>query len=181
MIISIYNTIQVKVLKNDYSSFFGYSVFEVQTGSMADAINAGDWIIVKYERNIKLDDVITFMQDGEFITHRVVEAYKGTYVTKGDANNTKDEAISQEQIVGKVVKVLPIFGIFRKTLFNPAVLIALIITVYLISFTFKTKKDDKNVEKEKNGFMEKVVEILNEKGKIKLDNLDELVNKYKEN
>ena len=47
LLISIYNSIQVKLLGNDYSSFFGYTIFEVQTGSMADAINAGDWIIVK--------------------------------------------------------------------------------------------------------------------------------------
>lgn len=160
LLISIYNTIQIKILKNDYSSFFGYSVFEVQTGSMADAINAGDWIIVKYEKNIKLDDIITFVQDGEFITHRVVEAYKGTYVTKGDANNTKDEAISQEQIVGKVVKILPVFGILRKTLFNPAVLITLIITIYLINLTFKTKKEEKKVAKETDGFMEKIIKTL---------------------
>ena len=33
LIISVYNTIQLKLFKNDYSSFFGYSVFEVQTNS----------------------------------------------------------------------------------------------------------------------------------------------------
>ena len=43
----------------------------------------------------------------------------GTYVTKGDANNSKDEPISKEQIVGKVVKIIPGFGIIRKTILNP--------------------------------------------------------------
>src|SRR5574344_402147 len=101
LLVSIYNNIQIKILGNSYSSFFGYSTFEVQTGSMADAINPGDWIIVKYAKNVKLNDIITFEKDGDFITHRVVEVYKETYVTMGDANNSKDDAISKNQVVGK--------------------------------------------------------------------------------
>lgn len=140
LLISIYNNIQVKLLNNRYSSFFGYSVFEVQTGSMAGTIEAGDWIVVKYSKTIHLDDIITFEQNGEFITHRVLEAYNGTYITKGDANNAKDDAITQEQVVGKVIRVLPNFGIVRMTLLNPVVLIALIVTIYSIMVIFKNRK-----------------------------------------
>ena len=147
LLISIYNNIQVKLLGNDYSSFFGYSVFEVQTGSMGEAVEPGDWIVVKYSRNIKIDDIVTFKQDGEFITHRVIEAYQGTFVTKGDANDAKDDPITQEQIVGKVVKILPAFGIFKKTIFNPIVLIAIIITIYLVNLTFKKNKKEKKMSK----------------------------------
>ena len=140
LLVSIYNNVQTKILKNSYSSFFGYTVFGVQTGSMADEINAGDWIIVKKANKIAIDDVVTYMQDGEFITHRVVEAYKNTFVTKGDVNNTKDAPINRDQIVGKVVKILPNFEIFRKTLFNPIVLLFLIITLYLGNILFKKEK-----------------------------------------
>ena len=145
--ISIYSNIQIKILGNKYSSFFGYSTFEVQTGSMADTINVGDWIIVKKSKNIRLDDIVTYQKKGQFITHRVIEAYKGTYITKGDANNSKDEAINQDQIVGKVVKILPGFGLIRKTIFNPIVLIALIITLYLFGYALKgSKKEDDDDE-----------------------------------
>ena len=106
LLIFIYNNVQVKVLGNEYSSFFGYSTFEVQTGSMADTINPGDWIVVKTNKNIKLNDIITYSQKGEFITHRVVETYKDSFITKGDANNSKDKAINKSQIVGKVIKIL---------------------------------------------------------------------------
>lgn len=146
LLVSIYKSIQIKVLGNDYSSFFGYSVFEVKTGSMADTINIGDWIIVKSSPKIQLNDIVTYKQDGEFITHRVVEAYKGTYITKGDANTAKDDPIKQEQIVGRVSKILPHFGIIRKTIFNPLVLVMLIITIYLIGYATKKNK----VEAEKN-------------------------------
>lgn len=172
LLISIYNNIQVKLLGNDYSSFFGYSVFEVQTGSMGEAVEPGDWIVVKYSKNIKLDDIITFKQDGEFITHRVIEAYQGTYVTKGDANDAKDEPITQEQIVGKVVKVLPAFGIFKKTIFNPYVLVAIIITVYLVTLTIKKNKKEKDMKKF-DVFMANVVKKI----KIFIKNIIKLIKK----
>ena len=57
LLISLYNNVQVKLFGKDYSDFFGYSIFEVQTGSMQPEINPGDWIIVKSSQNIKLKDV----------------------------------------------------------------------------------------------------------------------------
>ena len=143
LLISIYNNIQIHILGNKYSSFFGYSNFEVQTGSMEPTISAGDWIFVKKTNQVKLNDIVTYEKEDEFITHRVIEAYKGTYITKGDANNSKDEAINQDQVVGVVVKILPGFGIIRKTILNPIVLIALIITLYLLGYAFKDNKKKK--------------------------------------
>lgn len=146
LLITIYNNIQVNILGNDYASFFGHSVFEVQTGSMEPEISAGDWIVVKYDNNIKLKDVVTFEHKDEFITHRVIEAYNDTFVTKGDANNAKDSPINKDQIVGKVVKILPHFGLLRKTIFNPIVLILLIITFYIANLTFKKSSESKEAE-----------------------------------
>ena len=133
-------------------------MFEVQTGSMKDAINPGDMIIVKSDSDIKLNDIVTYKQGEEFITHRVIEAYNETYVTQGDANNVKDEPITKGQIVGKVVKILPGFGIIRRVLFNPFVLIALIITLYLISSMFRRGKNMKVKE-----FLLKIVNKIKEK------------------
>lgn len=140
LLISMYTVIQVKVLKNEYSNFFGYSLFEVQTGSMHGTIEAGDWIIIKGTKDVKVGDIITYRNGSDYITHRVRRAYGGTYVTQGDANNAEDDPIDQSQIVGKVVKTLHGFGILRKTIFNPAVIILLIITLYLFNLTFKTSK-----------------------------------------
>lgn len=174
LLISIYNNVQTKILKNSYSSFFGYTVFGVQTGSMADEINAGDWIIVKGNKNYKIDDVVTYMQDGEFITHRIVESYKNTFITKGDANNTKDDPINKDQIVGKVIKILPNFEIFRKTLFNPIVLLCVIITLYLAVALFKKNNDETSKIN--------INEIINNiKNKFKnIEKIDNLKNKTKE-
>ena len=115
---------------------------------MGEIIEPGDWIVVKYQKNIKLNDIITFEHKGEYITHRVIEVYNDTYVTKGDANTAKDTPINKSQIVGKVVKVIPNFGILRKTIFNPIVLIAIIITLFFLNQVFK-KPSEKDLLKEK--------------------------------
>ena len=166
LLITIYNNIQIKILGNDYASFFGHSIFEVQTGSMEPEISAGDWIVVKYDNNIELNDIVTFQYKGEFITHRVIESYNGTYVTKGDANNAKDTPISKDQIIGKVTKILPNFGIFRKTIFNPIVLLLLIGTCYLAMQTFK-KPSEKEIAKEQELIDSIKEKILSKKYKTK--------------
>lgn len=147
LLISLYINIQTKILKNPYANFFGYSMFEVQTGSMYDQINIGDWIIVKLNEKINLNDIITYESNGSYVTHRVIEIYGDTYITKGDANNSKDEPISGSSIVGKVVNILPRFGIIRKTIFNPIILLCIIITLFLINITFKNGKDKRYNDK----------------------------------
>jgi len=181
LIISIYTGVQTKILGNDYTDFFGYSIFEVQTGSMEDTINAGDWIIVKLTQKVKLDDIVTYRLDKEYITHRIIEVYNGTYITKGDANNAKDDPIDQSQIVGKVVNILGNFGILRKTLFNPGVLITLIITLFLFNMAVKKNKIDAEKTKgedikEENMYL--LFESLVKKGKILFKNIKKNIIKF---
>ena len=142
LLISLYTAVQVKFLKSDYADFFGYSLFEVQTGSMHGTIEVGDWIVVKGTKDVDRNDIITYKHGTEFVTHRVVEIYKGSYVTKGDANNTKDDPIDREQVVGKVVHILRGFGVLRKIFFNPIIIVLLIIILYLFNLTFKTEKSE---------------------------------------
>ena len=64
LLIAIYNNVQINIIGNSYSSFMGYALFEVQTGSMEPELSAGDWIIVKNEKDYELKDVVTFETDG---------------------------------------------------------------------------------------------------------------------
>ena len=178
LLVSIYNNIQITIFKNDYSSFFGYSLFEVQTGSMSGTIEVGDWIVVKETNDIELNDIITYKQGDEFTTHRVIEKYNDTYVTKGDVNNPKDEPITDEEIVGKLVNVLPHFGILRKTLFNPLVVVSLIITLFLISYALK--KEDKEKELKLKKKMEEVISKVKDKDTVKDKEKPKEVDKPKE-
>lgn len=181
LIVSIYTGVQTKILGNAYTDFFGYSIFEVQTGSMEDTINAGDWIVVKLTQKVKLDDIVTYKLDKEYITHRIIEVYNGTYITKGDANNAKDDPIDQSQIVGKVVKILGNFGILRKTLFNPGVLITMIITLFLFNMAVKKNKSDTEKTKGENNKEESIYLIFEsavKKLKILFKNIKKNIGKH---
>ena len=189
LLISMYTAFQVKVLGNEYSNFFGYSLFEVQTGSMHGTIESGDWIVVKTNRDVNIGDIVTYKHGNDFITHRIIESYKGTYITKGDANNAKDDPIDQSQIVGRVVKILHGFGILRKTIFNPFVIILIIITLYLFNLTFKSGKSkfDMKVEEIIKILKEMILKkrkhsqgsIKTEKVKVTIDSPKEIINEEK--
>ena len=178
LLITLYGGIQKKILGNDYSNFFGYTIFEVQTGSMEPEISVGDWIIVKSENTYELNDVVTYKLNDDYITHRVIEMYKDNYVTMGDANNTKDSAINKEQIVGKVVNVLGRVGLIKKILFNPAVLIALIITILLFDYTFKNKNN--NIKMKDTKLYKFFSNIFNKKKTTQLKVEEHIINESKD-
>ena len=89
---------------NNYFELFGYSVFEVATGSMEPAISKNDIIITKKNSTYEINDIITFSKDKNYITHRIISKNNDTYITKGDANNTADTPIETSSIIGKVIK-----------------------------------------------------------------------------
>ncbi len=175
LLISIYNFVQVKILKNDYSNFFGYTLFEVETGSMKPTIKPGDWIILKTSKEVKVDDIITYKQGKNYITHRVIESYSNAYVTKGDNNNSKDDPISQKQIIGKVIKILPKFGILKKTIFNPVVIILSLITLVILNIYIKLGKKE-------GSKLSKILDNIkkNVKKDKKIDNIDNQLDNFED-
>ena len=133
---TLYSYVALEILDKDYVSFFGYTYFEVASGSMTPTINKEDMVIVKLHSDYKQEDIVTYNLNGDFITHRVKKIETSTVTTKGDANNTKDAPISKDSILGKVVCIIPNFGIWKRVLMSPKVLILLMITFTLFSFTF---------------------------------------------
>lgn len=144
LFLDIFLDFQTTILKKSYKSFFGISAFEIQTASMEGTINIGDLVIVKNTKNVKLNDVVTYDVGGRFVTHRVVQQISDTFVTKGDANNTDDTPISSDQIVGKVICVLPKFGFLKSVFFKPGVLIPFIVILFVICLIIDDKEDNKN-------------------------------------
>lgn len=132
---------QVKVMGKKNIELFGYTFFEVVSGSMAPAINVGDAIIVRtIHYDINENDIITFSDNSEFITHRIISINGDIIVTKGDANNSVDKSIKKDAIIGKVVKIIPEFGIYRDVFLTPKVLLSVAATLVLFSIYFETRK-----------------------------------------
>lgn len=138
IIVGAYYLIQIKVLNNDYANIFGYTFFEVATGSMADTIQIGDAVVVELTKNVKENDIIVYKEDDDFITHRLIEINEnGDFVTKGDANNTEDKPISESQVLGKVICIIPKLGIWRRAILSPQVLILITTLIILLGVALK--------------------------------------------
>ena len=151
---SIYYLIQVKVLNKGYANIFGYTFFEVATGSMSGTIEIGDIVIVQLTKDINENDIIVYQKDNSFITHRLIHKQDENLTTKGDANNVQDEGITIDSVIGKVIKIIPQISVWKRILSNPiiiAMIILIIITVgFAVSYTDKEKveKDDRKKKKE---------------------------------
>ena len=144
-IIGLYYMAQVKILNKDYANIFGYTFFEVATGSMANTINIGDIVVVKVNEVFKENDIIVYKVENSFITHRVIKIDGQDLITRGDANNSEDKPIKSDQILGKVIYIIPKIGIWRRVLASPEILGMIIISIILLGvvlmLTSKTEKE----------------------------------------
>lgn len=144
-IIGLYYMAQVKILNKDYANIFGYTFFEVATGSMANTINIGDIVVVKVNETFKENDIIVYKEENSFITHRVIKIDGQDLITRGDANNSEDKPIKSDQILGKVIYIIPKIGIWRRVLASPEILGMIIISIILLGvvlmLTSKTEKE----------------------------------------
>lgn len=94
---------------------FGIRSFTVLTNSMKPSLSAGSLIVIQKYPQYKKGDVVTFNKGDVEITHRIVAIKKNRtntlYQTKGDANTVPDNVyISQNNVLGKVIFVLPFIG-----------------------------------------------------------------------
>ena len=140
LLLSVDAWMQVNLFKKNYASLFGYSIFNVVTGSMSGTIEINDYVIVKQTDDVKINDIVTFTSSGELITHRLVQISGGNYITRGDANTADDYSISKSDIVGKVVFVLPKAGIWKNVISEPPVLGAIFVTLLLFTLVFSTEE-----------------------------------------
>ena len=76
--------------------------YVVVSGSMEPALPVGSVCIVDcQQRSPDKGDIISYKAGEGIVTHRVIEVTEDGYVTKGDANDTKDPGIVKEkQIFG---------------------------------------------------------------------------------
>ncbi|MER2225927.1 MAG: signal peptidase I [Carnobacterium sp.] len=121
----------------DSSGLFGYKGYTVVSGSMEPKIAVGDFIIVEMDPydDVNEKDIITFQYNQELVTHRVVDITAEGLVTKGDANNIKDQGfVLEESYIGTQKILIPYFGYVITFLQKPIAfaLIVALMGVYLI-------------------------------------------------
>lgn len=174
----LYVLITTGILKQDYANIFGYTYFQVKTGSMAGTIEEGDIVIVKIGAPYKENDIITFKGEDAIITHRLISEKGDLLITRGDVNNIQDEPVKKDQVIGKVVLtistslVLKILGI----------LLIMFVILTLINFDTvfkkfivkdtKEKQDSKKKGRKKKEDVDKTIQIPLEEV-LKLQELEE--------
>jgi len=98
------------------TGLLGFKPSVVASGSMTPSINVGDLAITVPTnlQSIKPGDIIEYLRNNEFITHRVVaiENINGAtiFITKGDANNASDAPVPESAVTGKVIYIIPKLG-----------------------------------------------------------------------
>ena len=144
IVITIWASIQLNVKNEEYINIFGYSVFNTETESMSPTIKKGDIVIVKIGEPIQENDIITYKKENTFITHRILEIEEKSIITKGDNNNTSDEEITQDVVIGKVVYVVKNVEIWKKVFTDADVIVPIIISVILIIILISYKENKMN-------------------------------------
>ena len=149
----IYAKLRVSFSNDVHANYFGVRIFEVASGSMEPTLNINDVLLVKVNvDDLQKDDIIAYKSENSIITHRIVMINDNDLIVKGDANNTVDSPIKKDQVIGKVIKVFPHLGIWKKILTEPKILILIFITLLLfdgaLSYNNKDKKNNKEKVKE---------------------------------
>ena len=148
LIMVIYGKCSMMFTDRVYPSYFGYTMFEVASGSMAPTLHVDDVILVNITKNnLKKGDIIAFQNDNVVITHRILLIDNDTITVKGDSNNTIDKPINRNQVIGKVIKVFPKMGVWKKIITEPKTLFAIFITLVLFDFALSYNKENKTIEK----------------------------------
>lgn len=107
---NVYSFIARAATDNPYPLIFGYGTAVVLSGSMEEAISVNDLVVYRQQDSYEVGDIVSYNTGSSLVTHRIVELSETGFITKGDANNTPDSPILPEQIVGKVVLVVPGVG-----------------------------------------------------------------------
>ena len=151
LIFSVYIIYQVKIQNKQYATILGYTALEVITGSMAGTIDIGDLVIVEETQDVNVNDIIVYRKDEDLITHRIVKKDGETIITKGDANNTEDDPITIQDVVGKVRFTIKNVGIWKDVFSSPVVLACITVTIILFGIAIMYKPKNKMEEKQESG------------------------------
>ena len=132
---------------------------------MEPSIHFGDVILVKKckENKLNIGDIITFKNNNEVITHRILEIEKNEgketlYITKGDNNNTEDIGkVTFSSIIGKSVLIIPYLGKIIMAIDNKLIFLIIILIILILVFMkiqkqekIENRREKKRIENEKS-------------------------------
>ena len=175
LILVIYGKLITTFGENQYPNYFGYTFFEVASGSMEPALKVNDVVLVKITKeNLQERDIIAFKVDDVVITHRILFVDGDIITVKGDHNDVVDKPITKAQVIGKIIKIFPELGVWKKVLTDPKILFGIFVTLLLFDFALSYgNKENKKIEKMLDLDEGKLVATPVPKESIKIENKEE--------
>ena len=159
LVIILYNIVLLYMSyidKFDTPSFYIYKAYVITTNSMEPELKKDDVVVIKKAKadNLKQGDIITFKQNGETITHRIVQIDDiedgKLYITKGDNNNVQDEqGLRFDQIEGKLVIKIPQLGKMVASFKNGIIIVLVLLITAIIYLNRITAKERSNIRRAK--------------------------------
>ena len=159
LVIILYNIVLLYMSyidKFDTPSFYIYKAYVITTNSMEPELKKDDVVVIKKAKadNLKQGDIITFKQNGETITHRIVQIDDiedgKLYITKGDNNNVQDEqGLRFDQIEGKLVIKIPQLGKMVASFKNGIIIVLVLLISAIIYLNRITAKERTNIRRAK--------------------------------
>lgn len=133
----------------------GYRTYTVLSGSMEPEFYPGDIVIVKSKNKseLKVNDIVTFIDDGDIVTHRIMKETEEGYITKGDNNDVEDATTLQnENIIGEVLMDIPKLGYLMQFLSKPIVIAGelILLGIFIMIYSNTEQKEEKQKKEEKN-------------------------------
>ena len=151
--------------ENANRNIFGFSFYEVVSGSMQREIPQGSLVVVRKANpaKIQIGDDITFETGNDKLTHRVVgiiENYEGGgqrgFETKGLENPVPDkEIVSAEKVVGKVLFHIPRAGsmaAFAKDRWHITLISFAALTIAMLLLKYAFKKDSHEYQQKETSY-----------------------------
>ncbi len=173
-------------------SLFGYRMFTVASGSMAGVYEINDVIAVRdYDiKKLKIGDDIAYRGvrgglEGMLVTHRIIRIENGTngeriFVTRGVNAPAEDPSVLENQIMGKVVGVVPIISPLNHAVKSQLGFFLLIFCPLVIVIVLEVLQTITDIQLEKNEIQEIHKESTKSKKKFKQDNNHVEENKQEE-
>ena len=122
-------------------SFLGFRIYKIGSGSMEPYLNVNDIVIIKEVDSYNAGDVVTYKDEDSTVTHRIVLIDNNKIITKGDANNVKDKAITKDDILGKLFIRITGVGFINYLLSHICFWIILFIVGLIITILIPDKKE----------------------------------------
>ena len=133
-------------IKSGKSVTRGYYCVIIGSGSMSPTVLVNDLLFIKGDGPYNAGDIITYVSSsGSLVTHRIIEVTGAGYIAQGDANNIPDEEISGQQVLGRLVTVVPGVGELIDAIISPTGII-LLASVCVSLWLLRRTRGDQNEE-----------------------------------